>query len=761
MYDKSKFYENTVIKSSSNDYDYEGLYVADFETSRVNNIDNDVFVYATGLMDVLDPNDKCLHTNNIKDFITTISNLATIESKLYFHNLSFDTVFCLLELFEKGFEQIRNKYKTRRDGGLEFQSGQKTIKIDREVSKTNKNDDEVYLKRPYSYNIVFNNGSFYRVDLYFDFVDYVDKNGNKKHKLRRVSLMDSYKIVPMSLKKVAKDFLNYDMAKDGIDHNVIRPQNYNLNEKEKEYLYEDVKVLKDFIYLAIVDGVEVTDNYKIYFNKMTTASQALNEYKTIIQEIYKDGSYKNIKAFKEGFKEIEEFKELQIKRGKQVNINKDLLFSGVFPQLHPNVDCFLRQSYYGGITWKNEIKIKELELNKTDLKGLVYDVNSLYPSVMRTKLLPYGMPKYYEGSYMNIPNFIKEEYPLYIQRIRVKMFELKPGKMPNVQIRESLNFKTTEYQRNNKFYDEQLKCERYEECVFTFTSVQLERFLDSYDTPLGIEYVDGYIFKGSYGIFDKYIDTFMKLKKIGVGAKRATAKLMLNSLYGKFGTNPQREERIVEFQDGVFSTTNRDDDGNLLEYLSDSIYLPMASFITAYARDVLIEAVNSVLDRFLYCDTDSIHILGYDIPDIPIHDNDLGYWKLEGKFIDAKYIGPKRYAEYMIIKKNKERIINNVEFNIPHYKIEWDIKCCGVSSDIIKQLDDINVFDVCEYDGKQLSKIIDKLYKKDDIYYYKDKEFTKKVKGLIRSKKKLYVKGGVLIQEQPYAITDKTFVFSR
>ena len=44
MYDKSKFYENTIIKSSSNDYDYEGLYVADFETSRVNNIDNDVFV---------------------------------------------------------------------------------------------------------------------------------------------------------------------------------------------------------------------------------------------------------------------------------------------------------------------------------------------------------------------------------------------------------------------------------------------------------------------------------------------------------------------------------------------------------------------------------------------------------------------------------------------------------------------------------------------------------------------------------------------
>ena len=84
-----------------------------------------------------------------------------------------------------------------------------------------------------------------------------------------------------------------------------------------------------------------------------------------------------------------------------------------------------------------------------------------------------------------------------------------------------------------------------------------------------------------------------------------------------------------------------------------------------------------------------------------------------------------------------------------------------MSTDIIAQMDDIKVFDVCEYNGKQLNKLIDTFYKKDDIYYYKDKECTKKVIGLLRSKKKLYVRGGVLIQEQPYAISDKTFVFGR
>ena len=58
-----------------------------------------------------------------------------------------------------------------------------------------------------------------------------------------------------------------------------------------------------------------------------------------------------------------------------------------------------------------------------------------------------------------------------------------------------------------------------------------------------------------------------------------------------------------------------------------------------------------------------------------------------------------------------------------------------------------------------LNKLLDKFYKKDDIYYYKDKECTQKVVGLLRSKKKKYVKGGILIQEQPYAITNKTYVF--
>ena len=428
MYDTNKFIENFIIEEQEPSNEIDGIYVADFETSKVSKYENEVFVYATGLMDVLDNTNKCCHTNNIKDFIENISKLPYLESKIYFHNLSFDTVFCLLELIDKGFEQIRNKYKVRSDGGLQYNKNNKTININKEVSRTNKNDEEKYLKRPYSYNIIFNNGSFYRVDIYFNFEFYKDKNNRKKIKLRKVSLMDSYKLVPMSLKKVAKDFLNYEMSKDGIDHNVIRCKNYQLKEKEKEYLYEDVKVLKDFIHLTTIDGIEVNKDYTIYFNKMTTASQALHEYKTILESVYNSEEYKSIKAFNECFTNGVKQVEKENKKGYKTKVDKDLLFLSTFPTLHPNIDAYLRQSYYGGITWKNEKLLNKLESNNIPLKGVVYDVNSLYPSVMREKLLPYGTPKFFEGSYKNIPEFVRKEYPLYIQRVRVKMFNIKPNK---------------------------------------------------------------------------------------------------------------------------------------------------------------------------------------------------------------------------------------------------------------------------------------------------------------------------------------------
>lgn len=748
-YDRTKVKINELFEYETVTNDMKGLYVADFETSKVSHETEEVFVYATGLMNVNDNNNICYYNNNINDFIHNIFSLPYLDNTIYFHNLSYDVVFLLLELCKSyGFTQIRNKYKERKDGGLQYVSGKKKINIKVETAKPSKSDEEIYCIRPYSYNVVYNNGSFYKLDIYLDYETFKNSKGRKVTQIRKVTLKDSYKLASFSLQKIADKFLHYDMPKDAIDHNIIRTKNYILSDEELPYLYDDIVVLKEFIKLVVQQGIEVKEGYKVNFKNLTIASQAMNEYKELMFEQFVNDDFYHIKGFKEGFENMLNYNIYLKNQGrKELKIDKDLLFESVFPKLHPNIDCFLRQSYYGGITYKNSDLLNKLEGQK--LHGIVYDVNSLYPSVMRTQLLPYGKPKFFTGKYDLLPIELKEEYPLFIQQVRVPMFEIKPNKMPNVQIRESIRFKSTDYQKNNSYID-QFGDIQYEDCVFTFTNVQLKRFLETYDIPLGIEYLDGYMFKGSYGLFDNYIDTFMTLKKVGTGAVRETAKLFLNSLYGKFGTNPCREERLVYFEDDLFSTTNKNEEGELLEYLTDCIYLPVASFITSYAREVLLSAVNNVWDRFLYCDTDSIHITGLEEPNIPIHDKELNHWKFEGEFIDAKYIGAKRYAEKM--KKVDDE--GNEYF-------EWEIKCCGVSGDIIKGLDDIEIFTPCEYSSKELSKIIDNFYKGDDVYYYKDEQLTQKVKGLVRSRKKKYVKGGILIKEQPYAITENMFSLYR
>ena len=72
----------------------------------------------------------------------------------------------------------------------------------------------------------------------------------------------------------------------------------------------------------------------------------------------------------------------------------------------------------------------------------------------------------------------------------------------------------------------------------------------------------------------------------------------------------------------------------------------MGAFITAYAREKTIRSAQSVYDRFIYADTDSLHLIGHDEPDnLEIHPTHLGAWKNEGVFTDSKYIRAKTYME--------------------------------------------------------------------------------------------------------------------
>lgn len=307
-------------------------------------------------------------------------------------------------------------------------------------------------------------------------------------------------------------------------------------------------------------------------------------------------------------------------------------FRSLYKPLNYEIDKDIRRAYRGGFTYLNPVyKNKEVK------EGEVLDVNSLYPSVMYKEMLPFGEPFFYEGEYQE-----DKVYPLYIQRLTCS-FKIKEGKIPTIQIKHS------------RFVDNEYLTDSGEEPVaLTLTSVDLKLFLEQYDV-WDLHYESGWKFKAMRGLFTDYIDKWIKVKNeatlSGNKGIRQVAKIMLNSLYGKFATSldvqskiPYLEGDIVKYKLGEKTT-------------KDGVYLPMGAFITAYARDKTIRTSQSIkdysskkygIDMYCYSDTDSIHTI-LPIEELKqfceIDDVELGKWKHESHFERAKFIRQKTYLE--------------------------------------------------------------------------------------------------------------------
>jgi len=202
-------------------------------------------------------------------------------------------------------------------------------------------------------------------------------------------------------------------------------------------------------------------------------------------------------------------------------------FEHYFPKLEYEIDKDLRKSYKGGFTYLNPI-YKEKDVGK----GSVLDVNSLYPSVMYEKMLPFGEPVFFEGQYEE-----DKIYPLFIQMITCS-FEIKKNRIPMIQI------------KNNRMYfrpNEYLESSGGEVVCLVLTNVDLKLFLEQYKV-YDLKYECGWKFKGIQGLFTKYIDKWIKIKNestlSGNKGMRTLAKLMLNSLYGKFATSLDVQSKI-------------------------------------------------------------------------------------------------------------------------------------------------------------------------------------------------------------------------
>ena len=381
-------------------------------------------------------------------------------------------------------------------------------------------------------------------------------------------------------------------------------------------------------------------------DRMTIGSCALNEYKKLITK----------KAFSRYFPE---------------------------PKYHKDV----KQSYRGGFTY-----LEPQFAGKVLGNGIVLDLNSLYPSVMygcEDEYLPFGTPIHFKGQY-------KEDilYPLYTQMFRCS-FELKKGKIPTVQIKGSIHFKGNEYLRSSD----------HEEVVLCLNSVDLKLFFEHYDV-YNIEYLSGWKFKATKGLFTDYIDKWstakIKAKEEGNRGLYLIAKLFLNSLYGKFGTDTTIKSKIPYLAE----------DGSVHYYDSKpeerkGVYVAMASFITSYARLKTITAAQTIKDnynagkskiQFVYADTDSLHCISpdFELPEgLNIDRTKLGAWDYESKFNKAKFLRQKCYIE------NSTDDIDNPD---PEYELK--VTVAGMPTNCHNQVTFKNFKIGATYTGKLQPKIV-------------------------------------------------------
>lgn len=303
------------------------------------------------------------------------------------------------------------------------------------------------------------------------------------------------------------------------------------------------------------------------------------------------------------------------------------------------LEDFFRMGYVGGRT---EVFKPRLEADEHGL-GYHYDVNSLYPYVMANHEYPVGTP---------YPFFDGTRTRQIYEEIKAGQGEYKVGIIHcKVYAPETLNIPVLPFRTPEKLLFP----------VGTFYGQWCTPELEEAER-MGyriLEVYDGVFWKQTAPLFAKIIDKWSKIKMTATGAKRESAKLLQNSLYGKFGMNRPRkcykrytEAEYKKLQDKGIPCAKIEIAGEKwIEYHQNShaayIHPEISAFVTCYARLWLFrgmriaEALGADLH---YCDTDSL-VINKTLPDNEVDPVLYGRFKLEHKITDAVFLQPKLYAE--------------------------------------------------------------------------------------------------------------------
>ena len=272
-----------------------------------------------------------------------------------------------------------------------------------------------------------------------------------------------------------------------------------------------------------------------------------------------------------------------------------------------SLDQKLRPYYYGGFCYvnpKHQGKIIE------DVSGI--DVNSFYPSIMAYETLIYGVPKEIEG-------YQADDVFTYFYIVKINC-ELRPNKHPYILKKGFMD-------KNNYIIVSDGDIE------IGLWDFEIEMVKSRYECST-FEILKSFRFsRMRENIFTNFLQKLYHAKQSSKGAEKQFNKLIINSIYGKYGQNQVSRTHIF---------TNFFESETYQETYETISYLPLAMYITAKARFILNTHIDTFGNNFVYCDTDSIYFKGKISNTIKLGDA-LGDWDLEHDKEKGIFLGQKIY----------------------------------------------------------------------------------------------------------------------
>lgn len=580
---------------------FDRIFSCDFETTVD---ERETRVWIAGSCELFAP-DKWIHYFfDIEDMFNYFWKIRNCNTVLYFHNLKFDGSFWVDFLLN---------HKKLKMAGFQTKRGWRYY------------DDKAMSSS--TYRLLINSaGEWFGIKI---------KKPDKKY----IIILDSYKILPISIRKIAEKF-NMELKKGSIDYEKKREPGYIATAEEKEYIKNDVLILKKGL-----EEFATANEGKI--DGLTIGSMCWKEWRNTLGMDSRD-SYFQYKNY--------------IKNLFDYYIDPD-----IFGCL--NAYAYINQSYYGG--WVYAVPGK---MHKKLKNGITADCNGLYSYVMHSKsgnAYPVGTPQFFVGK---IPDQVKNNPGKYYVFLKFEcQFKLKDGFLPFIRVKNNLNYngqkalETSDIFYKGKYYDKyrdfdgNLKPATVE---LTLTETDFKLFKKHYDI-YNFKILSGCFFEKKIGLFDDYINKYAYLKEHAKSeAERQVAKLFLNNLAGKF----------AQSRNSSYKVPFKNDDGVVLfyDYIEFELqggYIPIGAAVTSYARWETINKAQSNYNGpdapgFCYSDTDSIHCdetTVEDLKNIKIDKKELGAWKIEADWSKGYFFRKKGYIE-----KEKE-------------SQKYILKCAGLS----------------------------------------------------------------------------------